>query len=119
MATSHINTIYEVDTDRKETAMLNATIKERTSNITIEVKTALEKMEQACEIWEHKCDEAYCEVVTCEDLILFYDTPEVAKRLARAYNRNRHYDYIYHKIVDKCEALEEALNGLEKALYWL
>ena len=83
------------------------------------VKAMLKEKEALCEEWETKCYEAEAEVVTCEDLIFFYDTPEMNKRLEKAYNRVRHYNYIYHKVVDECEELEQALIGLEKADYWL
>jgi len=71
------------------------------------------------EEWEIKCREAEAEVIICEDLIFFYDTLEMSKRLNKAYNRLRHYDYIYHKLDKECEELEEALEGLKKASYWL
>ncbi len=83
------------------------------------VETMLKEKETLCEEWEVKCYEAEAEVVTCEDLIFFYDTPEMSKRLEKAYNRARHYNHIYHKIANECEELEKALNGLEKAEYWL
>ena len=83
------------------------------------VKAMLKEKEAKAEEWETKCYEAEAECNTCEDLIFFYDTPEMNKRLAKAYNRCRHYSYIYHKIVDECEELEQALYGLEKADYWL
>lgn len=83
------------------------------------VETMLKEKEALCEEWETKCYEAEAEVVTCEDLIFFYNTPEMNKRLEKAYNRARHYNYIYHKVVDECEELEEALNGLNKAECWL
>ena len=99
--------------------MLNTTMKERTIDIIIEAKNTLEAKEFNCEVWETKCDEAYMEMITCEDLIFYYDTPEMSKRLAKAYNRSRHYNYIYHKIAKECEALEKAIEALEKANYWL
>ena len=83
------------------------------------VKALLEDKEILCEEWESRHDEATIEVITCEDLIFFYDTPEMNARLRKAYNRERHYNYIYHKICNECEELEEALIGLEKADYWL
>lgn len=83
------------------------------------VETMLKEKEALCEEWEAKCYEAEAEVVTCEDLIFFYDTPEMSKRLEKAYNRARHYNHIYHKVTDECEELEEALNGLRKAECWL
>lgn len=84
-----------------------------------EVKAMLKEKEAKAEDWETKCYEAEAEMITCEDLIFFYDTLEMNKRLEKAYNRARHYNYIYHKICDECEELEEALFGLEKADYWL
>ena len=83
------------------------------------VKAMLEEKEAKAEEWEAKCYEAEAEMITCEDLIFSYDTPEMNKRLAKAYRRVDHYNYIYHKICDECEELEEELNGLEKADYWL
>lgn len=83
------------------------------------VKALLKEKEVKAEEWETKCCEAEAEVVTCEDLIFFYDTPEMSKRLEKAYNRARHYNYIYHIVINECEELEQALIGLEKADYWL
>lgn len=83
------------------------------------VEAMLKEKEALCEEWETKCYEAEAEVITCEDLIFFYNTPEMSKRLEKAYNRVRHYNHVYHKIADECEELEEALKGLEKASYWL
>ena len=83
------------------------------------VKAMLKEKEAKAEEWEIKCHEAEMETITCEDLIFFYDTPEMSKRLEKAYNRARHYNHIYHKVVNECEELEQALIGLEKADYWL
>ena len=83
------------------------------------VEAMLKAKETSCEEWETRCYEAEAECNTCEDLIFFYDTPEMNKRLAKAYNRCRHYNYIYHKLANECEELEEALYGLKKADYWL
>ena len=83
------------------------------------VKAMLKEKEAKAEEWEAKCDSAYGEVATYEDLIVFYDTPDMGKKLKRAYDKNRHYLYIYHKICNECEELEQALIGLEKADYWL
>ncbi len=83
------------------------------------VKALLEEKEAKAEEWEDRLTNAESEVVTAEDLIFFYDTPEMSKRLAKAYRRFDHYNYIYHKICDECEELEQALIGLEKADYWL
>lgn len=83
------------------------------------VEAMLKEKEALCEEWETKCYEAEAEVVTCEDLIFFYDTPEMSKRLEKAYNKVRHYNYIYRKVANECEELEKALNGLERAEYWL
>lgn len=83
------------------------------------VKAMLKEKKMLCEDWECRCDKASMEVITCEDLIFFYDTPDMNARLRKAYNRERHYNYIYHKICDECEELEQALIGLEKADYWL
>ena len=83
------------------------------------VKAMLKEKEAKAEEWEAKCYEADAEVITCEDLIFFYNTPEMGKRLEKAYNRARHYNHIYHKICNECEELEQALIGLEKADYWL
>ena len=83
------------------------------------VKALLKEKEILCDDWECRCDEASMQVITCEDLILLYDTPEMNARLEKAYNRERHYNYIYHKICNECEELEQALIGLEKADYWL
>lgn len=94
-------------------------LKDHTYEIMNRVKKMLKEKEALCTEWETKCYEAEAEMITCEDLIFFYDTPEMSKRLERAYNRVRHYNHIYHKIADECEELEEALCGLEKAEYWL
>lgn len=83
------------------------------------VKAMLKEKEAKAEEWETKCYKAEAEVVTCEDLIFFYNTPEMGKRLKKAYNRVRHYNHIYHKVANECKELEEALCGLEKADYWL
>ena len=83
------------------------------------VKALLKEKEILCDDWECRCDEASMQVITCEDLILLYDTPEMNARLEKAYNRERHYNYIYHKICNECGELEQALIGLEKADYWL
>ena len=84
-----------------------------------EVKAMLKEKEEKAEWWESELSSAEVECITAEDLILLYDTPEMNKRLARAYNKERHYHYIYRKICNECEELEEALAGLEKADYWL
>lgn len=84
-----------------------------------DTKELLKEKEALCEEWETKCYEAEAEVVTCEDLIFFYNTPEMSKRLEKAYNKARHYNHIYHKVANECEELEEAVCGLEKASYWL
>lgn len=84
-----------------------------------DVKTMYESKEAKSLEWETRCYEAEAEVITCEDLIFFYDTPEMNRRIAKAYNRLRHYQHIYHRICDECEELEEALEGLKKAEYWL
>ena len=83
------------------------------------VKAMLKEKEALTEEWENKVYSAEAEVITCEDLIFFYDTPDMNAKLAKAYNRLRHYQYIYHKLVNECEELEQALIGLEKADYWL
>lgn len=94
-------------------------LNDKVFDILRDTKELLKEKEALCEEWETKCYEADSEVVTCEDLIFFYDTPEMSKRLEKAYNRARHYNHIYHKIVNECEELEEAIFGLEKASYWL
>lgn len=94
-------------------------LKSKVWDILKETKTLLKEKKALCEEWETRCHEAEMELITCEDLIFFYDTPEMSKRLAKAYNRERHYDYIYHKLAHECDELEEVLYGLEKADYWL
>lgn len=94
-------------------------LKGKVWDILKETKALLKEKETLCEEWEVRCQEAEMELITCEDLIFFYNTPEMSKRLVKAYNRERHYSYIYHKLANECDELEEALYGLEKADYWL
>ena len=91
----------------------------KVGDIEQKVATMLKEKNELLEQWEAKTYEAEAEVITCEDLIFFYDTPEMSARLEKAYNRLRHYQHIYYKLDKECEELEEALEGLKKASYWL
>lgn len=85
----------------------------------VKAKTLLAEREAQCIKWEHLTDEVNAQVNTYEDLIFFYDTPEMNHKLTRAYNKSRHYYYIYYKIVNECDELEKAIQALESADCWL
>lgn len=99
--------------------MTRQELKEANFEALMNAKRLLKKRKEACAVWENRCDEIEVQLTTYENLMLVDDTPEMNHKLTKTYNKYRHYDYIYHKIVEECEELEEAIVGLEKADYWL